>query len=150
VGQPEHRGDVQLHLGLHGIPRDLREVAADLEAGAVDEHVDRRLGEPVLDQHAPGGLRQVCDDHRHRHAVAMAEAVRSMVQPLRVASDQDQIVSVGTEALGEGGADSGTSARDQSCSHPFRLQPFEFDAPFGGSPCEILRLHTAIVLRLRI
>ena len=80
----------------------------DAEAGAVDQHVDRVFGarQPPGDRQHLVAYAQVGTDRLDGDAVLILELGRRLGQPVRIASDQDQIIATYRELTRELRSDS--------------------------------------------
>ncbi len=98
-------GEIRLQLGEGSVPA---------EAGVVDEQVDAVAGvEPFLDGQQLAGVGEIGRQHLGRHARRVLELVGESLEALAAPRDQDNIVAVVGEAVGERRPYAGRGARHE-------------------------------------
>ena len=120
AGQPQHGADEDAQHPLLVLDVAGDEAAVDREAGVVDEQVDRpvAVGQPGLDGAAARVVGEVRRQRLDLHAVRRAQLGCQLLQALRVARDEDEVVAVGGEPADEGVADAGGRPGDECSRHP--------------------------------
>ncbi|MET4649670.1 hypothetical protein ABID74_001364 [Gordonia terrae] len=115
MGQLGQRGQHQLELTSHLLPRCLAELRAQRHPGVVDQHVDPRpqLVDVFDDRGGHRGIGQVADEVLASDTVFSTQSRGQVIEPLGSAGDQDEVVSLSCEMVCERLADAGGSAGDQ-------------------------------------
>ena len=119
VAGEQHRPHHDVERGLLLGQVVVEEGAPQPEAGVVDEQVDR--AQVVLEAGAhPAGRRavgEVGDEHLDRHAVALPQPARELLEAGPVAGDEHEVGALAGEAFGEGPADARGGAGDECGAH---------------------------------
>ena len=115
MGEPEDGGHEHVEEVLLLLDGVVQERVLEPEAGVVDQQADRPggVGHPGLDRRELLAVAEVGHDHLDRDAVLRGQVGGQPLQPLAGAGDDDQVVALGGEPVGEGPADARGGAGDE-------------------------------------